>query len=235
MHVDVLTLFPGMFNGPLTESIIGRAQDEGHLDIKLHDLKEWGLGNYRQFDDEPYGGGAGMIMRVDVIVPAVESILEKDAKTPRLQDSKQDQSQKSEDQRPHRILLSARGERLTQEKVESLSKYDHLLLVCGHYEGVDQRVVEGGFVDEEISIGDYVLTGGELPAMVLIDAVARQIPGVLGKAESAQEESFSKALDRKKEYPHYTRPEEFRGFKVPDVLLSGHHAEIDKWREKQLS
>jgi tRNA (guanine37-N1)-methyltransferase len=125
---------------------------------------------------------------------------------------------------------------LKQEKVESLSaEHDWLLLLCGHYEGIDQRIVEGGWIDEEISIGDYVLTGGELPAMVLIDAVARHIPGVLGKAESAHEESFSSALDRKKEYPHYTRPDDYQGHKVPEVLLSGHHAEIEKWRKDQLS
>jgi tRNA (guanine37-N1)-methyltransferase len=136
---------------------------------------------------------------------------------------------------PHRIYLSPRGETLKQEKVELIAAdHDWLLLLCGHYEGIDHRVVDGGWIDEEISIGDYVLTGGELPAMVLVDAIARQIPGVLGKDESAQEESFSASLDRKKEYPHYTRPEEFCGLKVPDVLLSGHHAEIEKWRKQQL-
>ena len=135
---------------------------------------------------------------------------------------------------PHRIYLSPRGKRLTQTKVESMTKHEWLLLLCGHYEGIDQRIVDGGWIDEEISIGDYVLTGGELPAMVLIDAVARHIPGVLGKDESLQQESFSKALDRKKEYPHYTRPEEFRGLKVPNVLVSGNHAEIERWRRGQL-
>ena len=203
-----------MFSGPLTESIIQRAKDEKLLDVHLHDLRDFGIGNYRQVDDEPYGGGAGMLLRVDVVVPAIEAVT------------------KMSEEKPHRIYLSARGERLTQEKVEGTSKKDRLILLCGHYEGVDQRVMEGGWIDEEISIGDYVLTGGELPAMVLIDAVARQIPGVLGKDESAEEESFSAALSRKREYPHYTRPEEFKGLKVPEVLLSGHHAEIEKWRKE---
>ena len=210
-----------MFQGPLTESILQRAQDDKLLEVHTHDLRDWGLGNYNQVDDVPYGGGAGMVLRVDVVVPAIEAI--------------QGMGNGESGNRPHRIYLSARGETLKQEKVESLSaEHDWLLLLCGHYEGIDQRVMEGGWIDEEISIGDYVLTGGELPAMVLIDAVARHIPGVLGKEESASEESFSPALDRKKEYPHYTRPEEYEGHKVPDVLLSGHHAEIDKWRKDQL-
>ena len=218
MRIDILTLHPAMFQGPLTESILGRAQDSKLVDIHLHDLHEWGLGNYKQVDDEPYGGGAGMVLRVDVGVPAIEAITAMDT------------------QKPHRICMSARGQTLMQEKVESLSAdHSRLLLLCGHYEGIDQRIVEGGWIDEEISIGDYVLTGGELPAMVLIDSVARHIPGVLGKEASAHEESFSPELDRKKEYPHYTRPDEYEGIKVPDVLLSGHHAEIEKWRRSKLS
>ena len=213
-----------MFSGPMTKSIIGRAQESKLVELHLHDLHEWGLGNYKQVDDEPYGGGAGMVLRVDVVVPAIEAITESG--------KRKVDSGKS----PHRICLSARGETLMQEKVESLSAtHDWLLLLCGHYEGIDQRIVEGGWIDEEISIGNYVLTGGELPAMVLIDAVARHIPGVLGKAESAHEESFSPALDRKIEYPHYTRPDEYEGIKVPDILLSGHHAEIEKWRRSKLS
>ncbi|NOS67836.1 MAG: tRNA (guanosine(37)-N1)-methyltransferase TrmD [Candidatus Peribacteraceae bacterium] len=214
MQIDVLTLFPAMFTGPLTESILARAQAEKKLTVELHDLRKFGLGKYKQIDDSPYGGGAGMVMRPDVVVDAIEAICKK--------------------KKVHRIYFTPRGEKLTQEKVEELAKKKNLLLLCGHYEGVDQRVIDG-WIDEEISIGDYVLTGGELPAMVLIDAVARHIPGVLGKEESAHEESFSKSLNRKKEYPHYTRPEEFRGMKVPDVLLSGHHKKIEEWRRKQLS
>ena len=212
MQIDILTLFPGMFDGPLSESILQRARDAGLLDLHFHDIRESGLGKHRQVDDTPYGGGAGMVMRADVVVDAIEKV----------------------EGSPHRIYLSPRGTRLDQQKVEELASHDQLLLLCGHYEGIDQRVMDGGWIDEEISIGDYVLTGGELPAMVLIDAVARHIPGVLGKDESAAEESFSLSLDRKREYPHYTRPEEFRDLNVPDVLLSGHHADIEKWRKDQL-
>ncbi|MBI1934445.1 tRNA (guanosine(37)-N1)-methyltransferase TrmD [Candidatus Peregrinibacteria bacterium] len=215
MRIDVLTLFPGMFQGPLTESILQRAREDGILDVRLHDLRQWGKGKYKQVDDSPYGGGVGMVMRADVVVPAIEAI---SAPTPC----------------PYRIYLSPRGKRLTQAKVEKFAKKPWLLLLCGHYEGVDQRVLSGGWIDEEISVGDYVLTGGELPAMVLIDAVARQLPGVLGKDASADEESFSRILGRKREYPHYTRPEEFRGHRVPDVLLSGHHAEVGRWRRARL-
>ncbi len=228
MRIDVLTLFPGMFTaGPLAESIVGRAVENGIVDLRVHDLRAFGLSKYKQVDDKPYGGGAGMLLRADVVVPAIEAISTKDEGR-----SHKDEAISMQPKRPHRIYLSARGEPLTQSKVETLAaKHDWLLLLCGHYEGVDQRVMEGGWIDEEIRIGDYVLTGGELPAMVLIDAVSRHLPGVLGKEESAGEESFSPALDRKREYPHYTRPEEFRGLKVPDVLISGHHAEIEKWRK----
>ncbi|MFA6039823.1 MAG: tRNA (guanosine(37)-N1)-methyltransferase TrmD [Candidatus Peribacteraceae bacterium] len=220
MRIDVLTLFPAMFQGPLTESILARAQGEKLLGIRFHDLRQYGLGNYKQVDDSPYGGGAGMVMRPDVLVNAIEKVTEEGRKEfPR--------------RKPHRIYFSPRGKKLTQAKAERLATKPWLLLLCGRYEGIDQRVIDG-WIDEEVSIGDYVLTGGELPAMVLIDAVARQIPGVLGKEESAQEESFSPSLGRKKEYPHYTRPEEFRGSKVPPVLLSGNHKEIEKWRKGQL-
>ncbi len=216
MRIDVITIHPPMFQGPLTESILARGQDQGRLSVTLHDLRSWGLGQYHQVDDSPYGGGAGMVMRPDVLVPAIESVTEKFAAKGM--------------KKPHRIYLTPRGRKLTQSRVEQLAKKPWLLLVCGRYEGIDQRVIDG-WIDEEISIGDYVLTGGELPAMTLIDAVARQIPGVLGKDESAAEESFSKALGRKKEYPHYTRPEDFRGMKVPEVLLSGHHKNIADWRK----
>ena len=236
MRIDVLTLFPAMFNGPLTESILARAQEEGKLSVALHDLRAWGLGKHKQVDDSPYGGGAGMVMRVDVLIAAIEEVsgLGQDsfALTPNPSPASSLRS-RGRGELPHRIYFSPRGKKLTQSKVESLAKKSHLILLCGHYEGVDQRVIDG-WIDEEISIGDYVLTGGELPAMVLIDAVARQMPGVLGKDESAQEESFSRSLKRKKEYPHYTRPEEFRGMKVPDVLLGGHHKKIEEWRKGQL-
>lgn len=218
VRIDILTLFPGMFEGPLTESILGRAREAGHVDIRFHDLRGFGKGGYKQIDDKPYGGGAGMVMMAEPLVTAIEEIEAEGRK-------------QKQNETPHRIYLSPRGERLTQEKVETLSAKPWLLFVCGHYEGIDQRVIDGGWIDEELSIGDYVLTGGELPAMVVIDAVARQLPGVLGKDESSHEESFSEALGRKKEYPHYTRPEEFRGLKVPDVLIQGHHAKIEEWRK----
>ncbi|MBU0458437.1 tRNA (guanosine(37)-N1)-methyltransferase TrmD [Patescibacteria group bacterium] len=224
MRIDVITLFPEMFQGPLTESILQRAQDEGHLELNFHNLREFGTGNYRQVDDSPYGGGAGMVITAEVGVNAIEAVVGSQMESGKWK-------MENGKLKPHIIYLSPRGERLEQEKVEQLAaKHEWLILLCGHYEGIDQRIIDGGWIDEEISIGDYVLTGGEIPAMVLVDAVARQIPGVLGKDESAEEESFSKALGRKREYPHYTRPEEFRGLKVPDVLLSGNHAEIDKWR-----
>ncbi len=232
VRIDILTLFPAMFQGPLTESILARAVAEKLLDIRFHDLRDFGLGKYHEVDDRPYGGGAGMVMKVDVLVGAIEKIVSNSEEGHR-----GDQGhRRHRGVKPYVIYLSPRGKRLTQITVEKMAtKHQWLLLVCGHYEGIDQRVIDGGFIDEELSIGDYVLTGGELPAMVLIDALARHIPGVLGKDESAQDESFSKSLGRKREYPHYTRPEEFRGMKVPDVLLSGHHKEIEKWRLKHLS
>lgn len=226
MRIDILTLFPEMFRGPLTESILKRAQKAGLIDIHIHDIRGFTSGRHRQADDKPYGGGAGMVMMAEAIVKCMEKVMEEGRKARK--------GRKGTKSRPHRIYLSAQGERLTQPKVETLTKkHRWLMLLCGHYEGIDQRVVDG-WIDEEVSIGDYVLTGGELPAMALVDAVARQIPGVLGKGESAEEESFSKSLDRKREYPHYTRPEVFRGKRVPKVLLSGNHREIGEWRRKHL-
>ena len=216
MRIDILTLFPEMFQGPLTESILKRAVTDGKLTVNLHQIRDYADNKHRTVDEKPYGGGAGMLMTPQPIVSCIEDVIGASKK------------------KPHCIYLSPRGKRLKQTKVESLAKKDWVLLLCGHYEGVDQRVIDG-WIDEELSIGDYVLTGGELPAMVLVDAVARHIPGVLGKEESAAEESFSKALKRKREYPHYTRPEEFRGMRVPDILLSGHHKNIDEWRKSNLS
>jgi tRNA (guanine37-N1)-methyltransferase len=217
MRIDILTLFPGMFTGPLTESILKRAVEDKKLTIAIHDIRAFAPGKHRQADDKPYGGGAGMLMMAEPIVLCMEDVIAKAGRN----------------DKPHRIYLSAAGERLTQEGVESTAKHEWLMLLCGHYEGVDQRVIDG-WIDEEIRIGDYVLTGGEIPAMVLIDAVARKIPGVLGKEASADFDSFSPAFGGKREYPHYTRPEEFRGMKVPDVLISGHHENIEKWRTDNL-
>ena len=205
MKIDILTLFPEMFKGPLTESIMWRAQDKKFAEINIHDLRKWAIDERGSVDDKPYGGGAGMILRVDVIEPAIKELKKKGSKV---------------------ILLDARGEKYTQKKAQELSKSGHLILICGHYEGVDHRTIEH-LVDEIISIGDYVLTGGEIPAMVLTDSIVRLIPGVI-KPESLAEESFSN-LDL--EYPQYTRPEEYKGWKVPEVLLSGNHKKIEKWRK----
>jgi tRNA (guanine37-N1)-methyltransferase len=239
VRIDIITLFPGMFEGSLSESILKRAQEKGLLEMRLHDLRTFGKGTRRQVDDTPYGGGAGMVFRADVVVDAIESVCQSVLRrNPKSQTPtpKQIPSPKSQNTKwsPHRIYLSPRGKRLTQARIERLAKKEWLILLCGHYEGIDQRITDG-WIDEEISIGPYVLTGGELPAMVLTDAVARRIPEVLGKEESGEEESFSKKLLRKREYPHYTKPAEFRGMKVPEILLSGNHAEIEKWRREHLT
>ena len=207
MKFDVLTLFPEMFES-LDESIIGRAKEKGLIEINLINIRDFSKDKHKKVDDTPYGGGAGMVIRPDVVYDAYSSIVDKEnAKV---------------------IYLSPQGKVLNQEKVKELSKEKHLILLCGHYEGIDQRVLDE-IVDEEISIGDYVLTGGELPAMVIIDSVSRYVNGVLNN-ESVKEESFSNNL---LEYPQYTRPEEFRGKKVPDVLISGHHENIKKWRDEK--
>ena len=206
MRIDILTLFPESFE-PIKQSIVGRAVENKKIDINLINIRDFSKDKHKKVDDTPYGGGAGMVIKPDVVYDAYFSIENKNAKV---------------------IYLSPQGNVLTQSKVKELSKEQHLILLCGHYEGIDQRVLDE-IVDEEISIGDYVLTGGELPAMVLIDSVSRYVGGVL-KEESTKEESFSNKL---LEYPQYTRPEEFRGRKVPEVLISGHHENIKKWREEK--
>ena len=206
MKFDVLTLFPEMFE-PLKHSIIERASKQNLIDINLINIRDFSKDKHKKVDDTPYGGGAGMVVRADVVYDAYQSVKDESSKV---------------------IYLSPQGKKLNQAKVQELSKEKHLILLCGHYEGIDQRVLDE-IVDEEISIGDYVLTGGEIPAMVLVDSVSRYIQGVL-KQESTQEESFTNNL---LEYPQYTRPEEFHGQKVPEVLLSGHHENIRKWREQQ--
>ena len=206
MRFDVLTLFPEMFDA-IKQSIIGRAEEKGLIDINLINIRDFSKDKHKKVDDTPYGGGAGMVMMPDVVYDAYKSIQDENAKV---------------------IYLSPQGKKLNQKLVEELSKEKHLVLLCGHYEGIDQRVLDELNV-EEISIGDYVLTGGELPAMVLIDSVSRYIDGVLSK-EATEEETFSNGL---LEYPQYTRPENFMGRTVPEILLSGHHENIRKWRQEK--
>jgi len=210
MEFHIITLFPEMFESPFRGGMVGRAIEQRIIIVKAHPLRPFGLGKYKQVDDQPYGGGSGMVMRPEPIASAIDAVR---AEHPDL----------------WRILMTPQGAPLTQEKVRELAaRTPGLLLIAGRYEGVDERVRT--MVDEEISIGDYVLSGGELPAMVLIEAVARLQPGLLGNPDSVVEESFSTAL---LEYPQYTRPEEFRGMRVPDVLLSGDHGKIRAWREAQ--
>lgn len=209
MRFDVLTVFPEMLKEILRYGVLGRAGEKGIIDLNVWDLREYAEGSYRQTDDAPYGGGAGMVMKPEPIVRALEAA--------------------SEGRSPLRILLTPQGKRFDQRMAEGLAgRKEGLLFICGRYEGVDERVREG-FVDEEISIGDYVLTGGEIPAAAVIDAVARLLPGVLGNEDSAVDESFSTGL---LDYPHYTRPPEFRGMSVPEVLLSGDHEKIRRWRRQ---
>lgn len=202
-----------MFEGPFGESIVWRAVDKQILDLKITDLRDFATDKYKSVDDRPYGGGAGMILRIDVIDRAITNV--------KLQISNQIQNSKSKI-----ILLDAAGKKFNQKKAQELAKEENLIIICGHYEGVDHRVHEH-IADEVISIGDYVLSGGEIPAMVIVDSVARLLPGVLGNKESLTEESFNEGLS---EYPQYTRPEEYKGWKVPEILLSGDHKKIKEWR-----
>jgi len=206
LRIDVVTLFPELFDTPLRTSVIGRALERGLVAVDVHDLRAHGLGRHRSVDDYPYGGGAGMVIRPEPMFAALEPLREAGA---------------------HVVLLDPAGERLTDALARELAGMGHLALVCGRYEGVDDRI--RSLVDREISIGDYVLTGGELPALVVIDAVARLVPGVI-EAESHRSDSFATGL---LEHPQYTRPESYRGVGVPSVLLSGHHADVDRWRRRE--
>src|SRR4051812_15713955 len=210
MKVDVLTLFPAMFAGPLDESIVQRARKTGALELAIYNLRDYTHDRHKTVDDRPFGGGPGMLLKPEPIFEAVESLAREKTRV---------------------ILLSPSGRKFNQAIARELVQHEHLLFVCGSYEGFDERIREQ-LADDELSIGDYVLTNGALPAMVVIDAVARLLPGVLGDDDSSKEESFS-ADGPGLEYPQYTRPAEFRGKKVPEVLLSGHHAEIAKWRAEQ--
>jgi len=212
MLIDIITIFPGMFEGPFSESILKKAREKKILEIYIHNLRDFTQDKHQIVDDYPYGGGAGMVMKPDPIFRGVEHILaQRGMKKSRI------------------ILMCPQGEVFNQEKAKELAQEEHLIFLCGHYEGIDERVREH-LVTDELSIGDYVLTGGELPAMVIVDSVARMIPGVVKEAESTQQDSFYAGL---LDYPHYTRPPDFRGWKVPEVLLSGHHGRISQWRRKE--
>jgi tRNA (guanine37-N1)-methyltransferase len=211
VRIDILTLFPGMFRGPFDESIIKRAGDAGLVQIHVHDIRQWAEGRHAVADDYPYGGGPGMVLKPEPVFAAAEAVL---AMAP---------------ERGPIILMTPVGQTFDHHLAVDLASQERLLILAGHYEGFDARVHQH-LATHEISIGDYVLSGGEIPAMVVVDAVVRQLPGALGCAQSAEEESFSDGL---LEAPHYTRPPEFRGWHVPDVLLSGHHAEVAKWRRRQ--
>lgn len=207
----MLTLFPAMFDGVFSSSILGKAREKEIVQLNTVNFRDYANNKHNTVDDYPYGGGGGMVLKAEPIFSAVEALTEPLASKPRI------------------ILMCPQGQPFTQQKAEELSGEDHLIFICGHYEGYDERIREH-LVTDEFSIGDYVLTGGELPAMVMIDSVVRLLPGVLGNETSAVTDSFSTGL---LEYPHYTRPEQFRDWKVPDILLSGHHANIEKWRKQQ--
>ncbi len=217
MRFDIMTLFPDLCDYVLSESVIGRARKSGKIDIRLHNIRDYSKDKHRRVDDTPYGGGKGMLMMAPPIYDCYEAILDNQANegTPEL--------------KRRVIYMSPAGTVLNQKKAEELSLYDNLIILCGHYEGVDRRIIDE-IVDEEISIGDYVLTGGEIPACILTDCVSRLVDGVLSDPECYEKESISSGM---LEYPQYTRPYEFHGVKVPDVLISGHHANIDKWREEE--
>jgi len=208
VRIDILTIFPGMFESPLHESLLGRAVEAGVLDLRVHDIRDSTTDKHRQVDDASYGGGPGMVMKPEPVFAAVEALGEGSMRV---------------------LLLSPAGRRLDQALVRELAAEPWLVLLCGRYEGVDERVVEG-LPAEEVSIGDYVLSGGEVPALVLLEAVTRLVPGVIGREGSHERDSFG--LEGLLDHPHYTRPSEFRGMRVPDVLLSGNHAEIERWRRE---
>ena len=208
MQVDIITLFPEICRVPLGESMMGRAQETGALELHIHNLRDWTTDRHHVVDDAPFGGGQGMVMKPEPIFAAIESLRTKASTV---------------------VLMTPQGRRLDQTMAQELSTKEHLIIICGHYEGVDHRVIEH-LVDVEISIGDYVLTNGAIAAVVFVDAIARLLPGVLGHEQSAADDSFSRGL---LEAPQYTRPAQFRGWKVPDILLSGHHAEIAAWRKRE--
>jgi len=208
MQIDILTLFGDMFSGAFNESMLKRAQEKDIVQINIHNLRSWTVDKHNSVDDRPYGGGAGMVIMVEPVDKALNELKKKNS---------------------HVILMTPQGKRFNQEKAQKLATLKHLIIICGHYEGFDERI-RRHLIDEEISLGDFVLTGGEIPAMALVDATVRLMPGVLGKEESLLEESHSEPGYL--EYPHYTRPVNYKGWEVPDILLSGNHAEIAKWRRE---
>ena len=210
MIFDILTIFPGIFNSPLVESLLKKAQDRGLIEIRVRNLRDFAEDRHRTTDDYPYGGGVGMVMKPEPIIRAVEAL-------------------KAEDPDAKSVLLTPQGERFHQKMAQSMSEHNHYILICGRYEGLDERIRLAA-VDLEISIGDYILMGGEIPALVFIEAVCRYLPGFLGCGQSVEEDSFSRGL---LEYPQYTRPPVFQGMAVPEVLLSGNHAEIERWRRRE--
>jgi len=216
LRIDVITIFPGLFEPFVGESMVGIAAREGQVGIRVHDLRGWTHDRHKVVDDAPYGGGPGMVMKPEPLVAAIEERA----------------GPKGPDRKARVVLLSPQGRRLTQERLEELAREERLVLVCGRYEGVDQRAIDLA-VDEEISIGDYVLSGGEVPAMVLVEGVVRLLPGVLGNPASTRTESFQHGMDGILEGPQYTRPADFRGHAVPPVLLSGDHAAVERWRRER--
>jgi tRNA (guanine37-N1)-methyltransferase len=222
MRIDIITLFPEICRAPLSESIMKRAQENRIVDLHIHNLRDWTMDKHHVVDDEPFGGGQGMVMKPEPIFASVEDLKQQTRNVQSPTSNVQGQSAKV-------ILMSPAGKRLDQEVATQLSQENHLIVVCGHYEGVDHRVIEH-LIDVEISIGDYVLTNGAIAAVVLADSIVRLLPGALGHEQSAADDSFSNEL---LEAPQYTRPADFRGWKVPEVLLSGNHAEIVKWRKEQ--
>lgn len=208
LKIDIITLFPKMFKGPFDQSIVKRAKDKKLIEINIHDLRQYGFGERRTVDDKPYGGGTGMILMVEPLYKALDELKTKDSTV---------------------ILLTPRGKTYNQNTALNLSKSKHLIFISGHYEGYDERITE--FVDEEISIGNFILTGGEIPTMALVDSIVRLVPDVLTKEDATKYESFS--IENLVEYPQYTRPEKFKDLKVPDVLLSGNHKKIESWRDKK--
>lgn len=209
MHIDVLTLFPEMFFSPLGSSLLKKAMDAGKFTFKAHQLRDWAIDSHGTVDSPPFGGGAGMVLRVEPFDAALRQL--------------------DPEHTAHRILMTPQGTPFCQQRARELSSYEHLIILCGHYEGFDERIREH-LIDEEISLGDFVLTGGEIPALAVIEATVRLLPGVVGKEESLADESHSDGL---LEYPHYTRPEVYNKWTVPEVLLSGHHAKIEAWRREQ--